>query len=237
MKKTVFAILAVSLIAFAAVAGCVTTPEEEPASPVGEWVSSDGFVLSLNPDGTVFVFGENTYRGTYELTEESISIDIDDSTKVAAPQKEATFITTLDFVTEYTFENGDLLLTAEGEQTLRFQRSLVGTWETNDGCTLTFNKDKTFSDRAINGLTGTYEFAENGVELSLGVQTLVAGSEKEMETEAAFFDALRATTDFTKSENKLTLYDAEGKELVTLTAYDETSADEPRKVVRMYLQA
>ena len=68
MKKTVFVVLALALVALVAAAGCISTPEE-PASPVGIWlVPGQDVELLLTPDGSYWGTAQvNLFSGSYTV--------------------------------------------------------------------------------------------------------------------------------------------------------------------------
>ncbi len=218
MRKTAFVIIAIVLAAVVAVAGCVSTPAEGEAtqSPVGQWMNNGEYFVSFNPDGTVLAVAGNTYKGTWEVTESGIVIKLDPVTKMAVSEEEATFIGALTSATTCKVNENGSMMTIDS---IIFKPANIGTWETEDRITLTINGDLTYNGMsAANSFFGTVAFTETGFEFIAGGITMALGTEEEMAAEKAFLEALNATKDYTVVDGKLTLVDAEGKVLVTLTA-------------------
>ena len=101
----------------------------------------------------------------------------------------------------------------EGKEVLTFAKAIFGTFVTEDGIVVTFNRDMTFTAQGpVNIISGEFAFTEDGIEFILGPYTMAFGSEEDMAAEAALLAALAEAKTFSVENGKLTL----GK--LTLTA-------------------
>ena len=128
-------------------------------------------------------------------------------------EEERAFFEALNSVDSFKVENGKLVLMSEGKEVLTFAKAIFGTFVTEDGIVVTFNRDMTFTAQGpVNIISGEFAFTEDGIEFILGPYTMAFGSEEDMAAEAAFLAALAEAKTFSVENGKLTL----GK--LTLTA-------------------
>lgn len=228
MKKTVFVVLALALVALVAAAGCISTPEE-PASPVGIWlVPGQDVELLLTPDGSYWGTAQvNLFSGSYTVDGDKLTFSEPVSTLMAGPglEEEQAFFAALMSVDSFKILNSKLVLYVGEDIGMVLVPSFVGTWEGDDGLSVTFNTDMTFSGHGpVNGFGGTYANTVERLVITPEYITEAIGSDEEMEAEAAFLNALTGAKDYTVEHGVLTLRDAVvpeiGNALLVLTASD-----------------
>ena len=228
MKKTVFVVLALALVALVAAAGCISTPEE-PASPVGIWlVPGQDVELLLTPDGSYWGTAQvNLFSGSYTVDGDKLTFSEPVSTLMAGPglEEEQAFFAALMSVDSFKILNSKLVLYVGEDIGMVLVPSFVGTWEGDGGLSVTFNTDMTFSGHGpVNGFGGTYANTVERLVITPEYITEAIGSDEEMEAEAAFLNALTGAKDYTVESGVLTLRDAVvpeiGNALLVLTASD-----------------
>ena len=228
MKKTVFVVLALALVALVAAAGCISTPEE-PASPVGIWlVPGQDVELLLTPDGSYWGTAQvNVFSGSYTVDGDKLTFSEPVSTLMAGPglEEEQAFFAALMSVDSFKILNSKLVLYVGEDIGMVLVPSIVGTWEGDGGLSVTFNTDMTFSGHGpVNGFGGTYANTVERLVITPEYITEAIGSDEEMEAEAAFLNALTGAKDYTVEYGVLTLRDAVvpeiGNALLVLTASD-----------------
>lgn len=228
MKKTVFVVLTLALVALVAASGCISTPEE-PASPVGVWlVPGQDVELLLTPDG--FYWGTaqvNLFSGSYTVDGDKLTFSEPVSTLMAGPglEGEQAFFAALMSVDSFKILNSKLVLYVGEDIGMVLVPSFVGTWEGDGGLSVTFNTDMTFSGHGpVNGFGGTYANTVERLVITPEYITEAIGSDEEMEAEAAFLNALTGAKDYTVEYGVLTLRDAVvpeiGNALLVLTVSD-----------------
>ena len=213
MRKTAFVVLALALVGIVAAAGCIST---ETQSPAGDWyVPGTDITMTITPDGSVSGHAPvNLFFGTCVIDGEKLTFNLA-STEMAGEglDAEIAFFEAINSVDSFKIENGKLVLMSEGKEVLTFAQALVGTFVTEDGITVTFNKDMTFGGNGpVNSFSGEYAYTENGIEFINVAVTQAFGSEEDMAAEAAFLAALAEAKTFSVENGKLAL----GK--LTLTA-------------------
>ena len=228
MKKTVFVVLTLALVALVAAAGCISTPEE-PASPVGIWlVPGQDVELLLTPDGSYWGTAQvNLFSGSYTVDGDKLTFSEPVSTLMAGPglEEEQAFFAALMSVDSFKILNSKLVLYVGEDIGMVLVPSFVGTWEGDDGLSVTFNTDMTFSGHGpVNGFGGTYANTVERLVITPEYITEAIGSDEEMEAEAAFLNALTGAKDYTVEHGVLTLRDAVvpeiGNALLVLTVSD-----------------
>ena len=228
MKKTVFVVLTLAIVALVAASGCISTPEE-PASPVGVWlVPGQDVELLLTPDGSYWGTAQvNLFSGSYTVDGDKLTFSEPVSTLMAGPglEEEQAFFAALMSVDSFKILNSKLVLYVGEDIGMVLVPSFVGTWEGDDGLSVTFNTDMTFSGHGpVNGFGGTYANTVERLVITPEYITEAIGSDEEMEAEAAFLNALTGAKDYTVESGVLTLRDAVipegGNELLVLTASD-----------------
>ena len=228
MKKTVFVVLALALVALVAAAGCISTPEE-PASPVGIWlVPGQDVELLLTPDGSYWGTAQvNLFSGSYTVDGDKLTFSEPVSTLMAGPglEEEQAFFAALMSVDSFKILNSKLVLYVGEDIGMVLVPSIVGTWEGDGGLSVTFNTDMTFSGHGpVNGFGGTYANTVERLVITPEYITEAIGSDEEMEAEAAFLNALTGAKDYTVEYGVLTLRDAVvpeiGNALLVLTVSD-----------------
>ena len=228
MKKTVFVVLALALVALVAAAGCISTPEE-PASPVGIWlVPGQDVELHLTPDGSYWGTAQvNLFSGSYTVDGDKLTFSEPVSTLMAGPglEEEQAFFAALMSVDSFKILNSKLVLYVGEDIGMVLVPSFVGTWEGDGGLSVTFNTDMTFSGHGpVNGFGGTYANTVERLVITPEYITEAIGSDEEMEAEAAFLNALTGAKDYTVEHGVLTLRDAVvpeiGNALLVLTVSD-----------------
>ena len=144
MRKTAFVVLALALVGIVAAAGCIST---ETQSPAGDWyVPGTDITMTITPDGSVSGHAPvNLFFGTCVIDGEKLTFNLA-STEMAGEglDAEIAFFEAINSVDSFKIENGKLVLMSEGKEVLTFAQALVGTFVTEDGITVTFNKDMTF---------------------------------------------------------------------------------------------
>ena len=228
MKKTVFVVLTLALVALVAAAGCISTPEE-PASPVGVWlVPGQDVELLLTPDGSYWGTAQvNVFSGSYTVDGDKLTFSEPVSTLMAGPglEEEQAFFAALMSVDSFKILNSKLVLYVGEDIGMVLVPSIVGTWEGDGGLSVTFNTDMTFSGHGpVNGFGGTYANTVERLVITPEYITEAIGSDEEMEAEAAFLNALTGAKDYTVESGVLTLRDAVipegGNALLVLTVSD-----------------
>ena len=228
MKKTVFVVLTLAIVALVAASGCISTPEE-PASPVGIWlVPGQDVGLLLTPDGSYWGTAQvNLFSGSYTVDGDKLTFSEPVSTLMAGPglEEEQAFFAALMSVDSFKILNSKLVLYVGEDIGMVLVPSFVGTWEGDDGLSVTFNTDMTFSGHGpVNGFGGTYANTVERLVITPEYITEAIGSDEEMEAEAAFLNALTGAKDYTVEHGVLTLRDAVvpeiGNALLVLTASD-----------------
>ena len=228
MKKTVFVVLTLALVALVAAAGCISTPEE-PASPVGVWlVPGQDVELLLTPDGSYWGTAQvNLFSGSYTVDGDKLTFSEPVSTLMAGPglEEEQAFFAALMSVDSFKILNSKLVLYVGEDIGMVLVPSFVGTWEGDGGLSVTFNTDMTFSGHGpVNGFGGTYANTVVRLVITPEYITEAIGSDEEMEAEAAFLNALTGAKDYTVESGVLTLRDAVipegGNALLVLTVSD-----------------
>lgn len=205
MKKTALVVLALALVGIVAAAGCIST---ETQSPAGDWfIPGTDITLTITPEGSVIGHAPvNSYFGSCTIDGNKISFSLG-ATMMTNTDEEIAYFEALNSVDSFKAEAGKLVLLSEGKEVLTFSMALIGTFVTEDGISITLNRDMTFSGNGpANSFFGTYAYTENGVQFTLGGTTRALGSEEEMALEAAFFEALGAQT-FTFADGKFVLGD------------------------------
>ena len=211
MKKTALVVLALALVGIVAAAGCIST---ETQSPEGYWtLPGTDVIMTITPEGSVLGKAPvNLFSGFCTVEGDKISFNIA-ATLMTDSEEERAFFAALNSADSFKTEAGKLVLMSEGKEVLTFAEALVGTFVTEDGITITFNKDMTFSANGpVNLFSGSYAYTENGIEFTDALSTMAFGSEEDMAAEAAFLAALAEAKTFSVENGKLTL----GK--LTLTA-------------------
>ena len=228
MKKTVFVVLTLAIVALVAASGCISTPEE-PASPVGVWlVPGQDVELLLTPDGSYWGTAQvNVFSGSYTVDGDKLTFSEPVSTLMAGPglEEEQAFFAALMSVDSFKILNSKLVLYVGEDIGMVLVPSFVGTWEGDDGLSVTFNTDMTFSGHGpVNGFGGTYANTVERLVITPEYITEAIGSDEEMEAEAAFLNALTGAKDYTVESGVLTLRDAVvpeiGNALLVLTVSD-----------------
>ena len=211
MRKTAFVVLALALVGIVAAAGCIST---ETVSPAGDWyVPGTDITMTITPEGSVSGQApQNSYFGSCTIDGDKIAFQIG-ATLMTDSEEERAFFAALNSVDSFKVENGKLVLMSEGKEVLTFAKAIFGTFVTEDGIVVTFNRDMTFTAQGpVNIISGEFAFTEDGIEFILGPYTMAFGSEEDMAAEAALLAALAEAKTFSVENGKLTL----GK--LTLTA-------------------
>ena len=211
MRKTAFVVLALALVGIVAAAGCIST---ETQSPAGDWyVPGTDITMTITPEGSVSGQApQNSYFGSCTIDGDKIAFQIG-ATLMTDSEEERAFFAALNSVDSFKVENGKLVLMSEGKEVLTFAKAIFGTFVTEDGIVVTFNRDMTFTAQGpVNIISGEFAFTEDGIEFILGPYTMAFGSEEDMAAEAALLAALAEAKTFSVENGKLTL----GK--LTLTA-------------------
>ena len=216
MRKTALVVLAVALVGIVAAAGCISTAANSD-SPVGDWIiSGTDVTLSLKADGTFA--GQsyvNRYFGEYTLDGNKITFTQMGSTQMFGPEieKEDAFFAALAGEQTYEIVDGKLVLSG-GLTFTEAPESVVGSWETADGVTISFFEDGTFAGKGpVNNYFGNY--VQDGESLTLEQVGNTQMYGPEIEAEDAYFASLKNVAGFTITDAGLTLTDAEGKVIQT----------------------
>ena len=216
MRKTALVVLAVALAGIVAAAGCISTAANSD-SPVGDWIiSGTDVTLSLKADGTFA--GQsyvNRYFGEYTLNGNTITFNPGGSTMMFGPdmEKEDAFFAALQGEQTYKLVDGKLVLSG-GLTFTEAPKSVVGSWETADGVTISFFEDGTFAGVGpVNNYFGTYVQDGESLTITQTGATMMFGPD--MEKEDAYFASLNTVAGFTLTDAGLTLVDAEGKAVVS----------------------
>ena len=211
MRKTAFVVLALALVGIVAAAGCIST---ETQSPEGYWtLPGTDVLMTLTPEGSVLGKAPvNLFSGFCTVEGDRISFNIG-ATLMTDSEEERAFFAALNSADSFKIVDGKLVLMSEGKEVLTFAKAVLGTWTTEDGIVITFNRDMTFSANGpVNLFSGSYAYTENGIEFTNVLSTMAFGSEEDMAAEAAFLAVLANPQTFSVDNGKLTL----GK--LTLTA-------------------
>ncbi|HJJ73420.1 MAG TPA: META domain-containing protein [Methanocorpusculum sp.] len=211
MKKTAFVVLALALVGIVAAAGCIST---ETQSPEGYWtLPGTDVLMTITPEGSVLGKAPvNLFSGFCTVEGDRISFNIG-ATLMTDSEEERAFFAALNSADSFKIVDGKLVLMSEGKEVLTFAKAVLGTWTTEDGIVITFNRDMTFSANGpVNLFSGSYAYTENGIEFTNVLSTMAFGSEEDMAAEAAFLAVLANPQTFSVDNGKLTL----GK--LTLTA-------------------
>ena len=206
MRKTAFVVLALALVGIVAAAGCIST---ETQSPAGDWyVLVTDITMTITPEGSVSGHAPvNLFFGTCVIDGEKLTFNLA-STEMAGEglDAEIAFFEALNSVDSFKVENGKLVLMSEGKEVLTFAKAIFGTFVTEDGIVVTFNRDMTFTAQGpVNIISGEFALTENGIEFINVLSTMAFGSEEDMEAEAAFLAALAEAKTFSVENGKLTL--------------------------------
>ena len=219
MRKTALVVLAVALAGIVAAAGCISTAANSD-SPVGDWIiSGTDVTLSLKADGTFA--GQsyvNRYFGEYTLNGNTITFNLGGSTMMFGPdmEKEDAFFAALQGEQTYKLVDGKLVLSG-GLTFTEAPKSVVGSWETAEGVTISFFEDGTFAGVGpVNNYFGTYVQDGESLTITQTGATMMFGPD--MEKEDAYFASLNTVAGFTLTDAGLTLVDAEGKAVVSFAA-------------------
>ena len=214
MRKTAFVVLALALVGIVAAAGCISTD-----SPAGEWyIPGTDITMTITPEGSVSGHAPvNLFIGTCVIDGEKLTFNLTNmgATLMMGPEieNEDAFFEAIKSVDSFKTESGKLVLMSEGKEVLTFAKAIFGTFVTEDGIVVTFNRDMTFTAQGpVNIISGEFALTENGIEFINVLSTMAFGSEEDMEAEAAFLAALAEAKTFSVENGKLTL----GK--LTLTA-------------------
>lgn len=211
MRKTAFVVLALALVGIVAAAGCIST---ETQSPEGYWtLPGTDVLMTITPEGSVLGKAPvNLFSGFCTVEGDRISFNIG-ATLMTDSEEERAFFAALNSADSFKIVDGKLVLMSEGKEVLTFAKAVLGTWTTEDGIVITFNRDMTFSANGpVNLFSGSYAYTENGIEFTNVLSTMAFGSEEDMAAEAAFLAVLANPQTFSVDNGKLTL----GK--LTLTA-------------------
>ena len=211
MRKTAFVVLALALVGIVSAAGCIST---ETQSPEGYWtLPGTDVIMTITPEGSVLGKAPvNLFSGFCTVEGDKISFNIA-ATLMTDSEEERAFFAALNSADSFKTEAGKLVLMSEGKEVLTFAKAVLGSWATEDGIVITFNRDMTFSANGpVNLFSGTYAITENGIEFTNVLSTMAFGSEEDMAVESAFLAVLAEPQTFSVDNGKLTL----GK--LTLTA-------------------
>jgi len=222
MKKIhIFFLLIGVLLAFILGAGCVSTI---PANIEGDWVlPGTTTTISFSSDGTYHGQAPvNTYFGTYTRDRNTISLKNQGSTKMSGSDSdmkaEDAYFQTLSEVTAFSTPNSTLEFYGNRGKTLlvfeKVKNNITGTWKTENGITIVFEADSTFSGHApVNRYLGTYVCSGNSLQLNSIVSTEMAGSEDDMKAESVFFEELEMVQGFSLG-SELHLLDVNGNTIL-----------------------
>ena len=211
MKKTAFVVLAIALVGIVAAAGCIST---ETQSPEGYWtLPGTDVIMTITPDGSVLGKAPvNQFFGFCEVDGDKLTFNLA-STLMTGSEDDSPFFAAINSVDSFKIVDDKLVLMSEGKEVLIFAKLIIGTWTTEDGIVITFNRDMTFSANGpVNLFSGSYAYTENGIEFTNVLSTMAFGSEEDMAVESAFLAVLANPQTFSVDNGKLTL----GK--LTLTA-------------------
>jgi len=218
MKKILIFFLSIAvLLVFVLGSGCVSTI---PANIEGDWVlPGTTTTISFSNDGTFHGQAPvNTYYGTYTLDRNTIMLKIQGLTKMSGSEEdmkaEEEYFKILSEVTAFSTPNSTLeFYGSRGKTILVFEKlknNIIGTWKTDNGITITFEADSTFSGHApINRYIGTYDCNGTSLQLNSVVSTEMAGSEENMKAESEYFEKLTMIHGFSLG-SELYLLDTNG---------------------------
>ena len=211
MRKTAFVILAVALVGIVAAAGCIST---ETQSPEGYWmIPGTDVIMTITPEGSVLGKAPvNLFSGFCTVDGDKLTFNLA-STLMTGSEDDGPFFAAINSVDSFKIVDDKLVLMSEGKEVLTFAKAVLGSWATEDGIVITFNRDMTFSANGpVNLFSGSYAYTENGIEFTNVLSTMAFGSEEDMAVESAFLAVLANPQTFSVDNGKLTL----GK--LTLTA-------------------
>ena len=211
MKKTAFVVLALALVGIVAAAGCIST---ETQSPEGYWtLPGTDVIMTITPEGSVLGKAPvNLFSGFCTVDGDKLTFNLA-STLMTGSEDDSPFFAAINSVDSFKIVDDKLVLMSEGKEVLTFAKLIIGTWITEDGILVTFNRDMTFSANGpVNLFSGSYAYTENGIEFTNVLSTMAFGSEEDMAVESAFLAVLANPQTFSVDNGKLTL----GK--LTLTA-------------------
>ena len=211
MRKTAFVVLALALVGIVAAAGCIST---ETQSPEGYWtLPGTDVLMTITPEGSVLGKAPvNLFSGFCTVDGDKLTFNLA-STLMTGSEDDGPFFAAINSVDSFKIVDDKLVLMSEGKEVLTFAKLIIGTWTTEDGIVITFNRDMTFGGHGpVNSFSGSYAYTENGIEFSNVISTMAFGSEEDMAAEAAFLAVLANPQTFSVDNGKLTL----GK--LTLTA-------------------
>ena len=204
MRKTAFVVLALALVGIVAAAGCIST---ETQSPEGYWtLPGTDVLMTITPEGSVLGKAPvNLFSGFCTVEGDRISFNIG-ATLMTDSEEERAFFAALNSADSFKIVDGKLVLMSEGKEVLTFAKAVLGTWTTEDGIVITFNRDMTFGGHGpVNSFSGSYAYTENGIEFSNVISTMAFGSEEDMAVESAFFAVLAEPQTFSIGGGKLTI--------------------------------
>ena len=211
MKKTAFVVLALALVGIVAAAGCIST---ETQSPEGYWtLPGTDVIMTITPEGSVLGKAPvNLFSGFCTVDGDKLTFNLA-STLMTGSEDDSPFFAAINSVDSFKIVDDKLVLMSEGKEVLTFAKAVLGSWATEDGIVITFNRDMTFSANGpVNLFSGSYAYTENGIEFTNVLSTMAFGSEEDMAVESAFLAVLANPQTFSVDNGKLTL----GK--LTLTA-------------------
>ena len=204
MKKTAFVVLAIALVGIVAAAGCIST---ETQSPEGYWtLPGTDVIMTITPEGSVLGKAPvNYFSGFCEVDGDKLTFNLA-STLMTGSEDESAFFAAVNSVDSFKIVDGKLVLMSEGKEVLTFAKAILGTWTTEDGIVITFNRDMTFSGHGpVNSFSGEYAITENGIEFTNVAATQAFGTEEEMAVESAFFAVLAKPQTLSVGGGKLTI--------------------------------
>ena len=204
MRKTAFVILAVALVGIVAAAGCIST---ETQSPEGYWtLPGTDVIMTITPEGSVLGKAPvNLFSGFCTVDGDKLTFNLA-STLMTGSEDDSPFFAAINSVDSFKIVDDKLVLMSEGKEVLTFAKLIIGTWTTEDGIVITFNRDMTFGGHGpVNSFSGSYAYTENGIEFSNVISTMAFGSGEDMAVESAFFAVLAEPQTFALAPGKLTI--------------------------------
>ncbi len=236
MKGIRSIILALTLVLIGAVicAGCISTETKYQETVQGSWAldSDKNVTIFFGPEGVNGQAPINLYVGSYTVDGDKLTFGDDIITTMMAGTEEmmkaeSEFFTALKNTAGWKIVDGNLVFNdAAGETLLTFVPTVLGNWDGEDGTSITFNDDGTFSGHAIiNSFGGS--FTEKGGKLTFEhtYVTEMAGSSEDMKAEDAFFEALNKVAGFTVRGDQLILTDADGNSLLSFVQHISMSGE------------
>ena len=204
MKKTAFVVLALALVGIVAAAGCIST---ETQSPEGYWtLPGTDVIMTITPEGSVLGKAPvNLFSGFCTVDGDKLTFNLA-STLMTGSEDDSPFFAAINSVDSFKIVDDKLVLMSEGKEVLTFAKLIIGTWTTEDGIVITFNRDMTFGGHGpVNSFSGSYAYTENGIEFSNVISTMAFGSGEDMAVESAFFAVLAEPQTFALAPGKLTI--------------------------------